>query len=70
VIELTEEMVEDARALLGKGNPEAVGYRLMVYVLDVSTGLSMAEMGKFETLGQIGFQKSTNDQAERESSCC
>ncbi len=60
-------MINEARDMIAHGRPEAVGYRLMVYTIDVTTGMEAAEKEKFETLAKSEFVMSTNEQAERES---
>lgn len=67
MITVTEEMIEEARDLISYGEPKAVGYRLMVKPIDAIKGLEKAEKEKYKTLYKDGFEKKTDDQAERES---
>ena len=67
MINITDEMIAEARATIAAGEPEAVGYRLMMFTIDATTGLEAAEIDKFETLADAGFVTKTDNQAERES---
>jgi co-chaperonin GroES (HSP10) len=64
---ITDEMIDEARDLIANGEPEAVGYRVMVKSLFAVTELEISQKKQFETLSQSGFQTKTNEQAERES---
>ena len=67
MIEITEDMINEARDLIANGTPEAVGYRILIKPLDATKGMEKSQMAKFETLGRIGFETKTDEQAERES---
>jgi len=67
VIEITDEMIEEARKTIAKGEPQAVGYRLAMYTIDATDGLEESQVEQFETLASKGFTTKTKDQQERES---
>lgn len=67
MIEPTEEAIEKARDLVSNGIPQAVGYRIMMKPLEFTTELTMSEKKKFETLGKIGFQDKTKNEADKHS---
>lgn len=67
MINLTEEDIKQARDLIAHGTPEAVLYRLLIKPIEASTGLEASEESKFQTLGKLGFEAKTAEQASRES---
>lgn len=67
MIEVTEEMVAKARDIIAFGEPEAVGYRLMIKPIEAITGMEISEKSKYETLAKSGFEVKTEDQKKRES---
>ena len=67
MIEITQDDIDSARDLVANGNPEAVGYRILIKPIDASTGLEQAQLAEFETLAKLNFEAKTTDQAERES---
>ena len=67
MIKLTEDDINQARDLIAHGTAEAVLYRLLIKPIESSTKLEASEVAKFQTLGKIGFEAKTDDQAERES---
>ena len=66
MIELTQEMIDQARDLITFGNPKAVGYRLMIKPIEATTGLEVSEKEKFKTLGAAGFETKTQEQKAKE----
>lgn len=66
MIQVTDEMLEEARNLIANGCPEAVGYRLMIKPIEATTGLEVSEKTKYETLASVGFETKTKEQKERE----
>ena len=67
MITITDEQIEAARDKIATGNPEAVGYRLMLHTIDDTTGLDGFDKERFKELANIGFEKQTNEEAERQS---
>jgi len=67
MIEITEEMISEARDLIANGDPEAVGYRILIKPLDASIAMAKSQMESFPTLAAADFQDKTEDQADRES---
>ena len=67
MIQVTEKMIEGARDLIAFGNPEAVGYRLMIKPIEATTGLEQSEKEKYEALAKLGFEAKTEDQAVKET---
>lgn len=66
MIQITEEMLEEARNLIANGNPKAVGYRLMIKPIEATTGLEASEKEKYEALAKVGFETKTKEQKDRE----
>jgi hypothetical protein len=65
MITITDEMIADARNLIANGTPEAVGYRLMMFTIDATTGMEEFEKAEYETLAAAGFQTSTEEQTDK-----
>ena len=66
MINVTEEMVNDARNLMAKGTHKAVGYRVLVKTIEAVTGLEQVEKEKHSTLADLGFEVKTEKQKEKE----
>lgn len=58
-------MIEKARDLIANGNPEAVGYRLLVKPIDASVEMEATQKEQFPTLASSNFQDKTDDQASK-----
>ena len=67
MIQVTDEMMEEARDLIAFGNPEAVGYRLMIKPIEATTGMEQSEKDKFPTLAKAGVETKTEEQKAKES---
>ncbi len=74
MIQITDEMVAQARDLIANGDPEARGYRILIYPLDATTGMEESQKKEFGELaskmgndGVVGFTTKTTEQADRES---
>ena len=67
MIQITKEMIAEARDLIAHGNPKAVGYRLMVKPIDATTGMELAEQTANPELAKLGFEVKTEGQKEKES---
>ena len=67
MIQVTEEMIDEARDLIAFGNPVAVGYRLMIKPIEATTGLEASEKAEFGALAALDFEVKTEDQKKKES---
>lgn len=67
MITITDEQIAEARKKIAEGDPEAVGYRLMVFTIDAITELEAVQIERMPTLAAQGFITKTDDQAEKES---
>lgn len=67
MIEITEEMIAEAKDTIANGNPEAAGYRVMLHAIGATDALEAAQMAEFPTLAAADFVKSSTDQTEKES---
>jgi len=67
MIQITEEMIAEARDLIAFGNPVAVGYRLMIKPIEAITGLEASEQEANPELAKLGFEVKTEDQKNKES---
>jgi co-chaperonin GroES (HSP10) len=67
MIQITEEMIAQARDLIAYGNPKAVGYRLMIKPIEAITGMEMSEEADNPELAKLGFVTKTEEQAAKES---
>jgi co-chaperonin GroES (HSP10) len=67
MIKISQDDIDKARALIAHGTPEAVGYRILIKPIDVSTGMENAEVEKFEHLARMGFESKTDSEADRQS---
>ncbi len=67
MIQVTEDDIAKAKDRIATGSPHAVGYRLLVYPIEVEEGLDAYQAEKFEKLKNIGFVTKTTDEAERQS---
>ena len=73
MIQITEEMIAAAEAKIATGTPEAVGYRLMVKPLQVTTEMSDTLKEKYPTLaGAVGtdgkkFEDKTAQETQRQN---
>lgn len=67
MIEITEEMIADAKVTIASGNPQAAGYRVMLHAIGSTDELEAAQMKDFPTLAAADFVKSSADQTERET---
>ena len=67
MIQITEEMIAEARDLIAFGSPKAEGYRLMVKPIEAVTGLEMSEQTANPELAKLGFEVKTEDQKNKES---
>ena len=65
MIQVTQEMIDEARDLIAFGNPEAVGYRLLIKPIEATTGLEQSEKEKYSTLADAGFETRTEEQREK-----
>lgn len=64
---VTKEDIEKARNLIATGNQKALGYRVLVKVIESTTEMEIAEKKKFAALAEAGFETKSKDQADRES---
>lgn len=67
MLKITEQVRERAYEIVGSEPAKAAGYRLKIYPLGVDTGLKAGEREKFSKLAELGFQATTDNQAERET---
>ena len=67
MIQITEEMVDEARDLIAFGNPVAAGYRLMIKPIEAVTGLERSEREQYSALAKAGFEAKTEEQKNKES---
>lgn len=65
MIQITEEMIDQARDLITNGNPKAVGYRLMIKPIEAKTTMEISQKEQFPTLASKDFQDKTEEQAGR-----
>ena len=56
MIQITQEMIDEARDLIAFGSPQAVGYRLMVKPIEATTGLEVSEKEANPELAKLGFE--------------
>jgi co-chaperonin GroES (HSP10) len=64
---VTPEDIDKARDLIANGQPQAVGYRILIKPIEASTGMEVSLKEKYPTLGASDFQAKTDEQKERES---
>jgi len=67
MINISEDDINKARDLIAYGEPEAVGYRILIKPLEASTTMEESEKSQYETLSKLNFETKTAHQAERES---
>ena len=67
MIKVSETDIEQARKLIASGEPNAVGYRLMIKPIESKSELDDAIKEQCETLAKAGFIAKTEHQKERES---
>ena len=67
MIKISQEDIDKARDLIAYGDPEAVGYRILIKPIDAVTQMEMSEQAAMPTLSNAGFITKTDDQADRES---
>ena len=66
MIEITPEMVKEARQLVENGTLTAAGYRVVIYPLEVNIGMDEALASSAPTLAAKGMQMKTMEQKDRE----
>jgi co-chaperonin GroES (HSP10) len=66
MINLTQEMIDNANDLVSDGKYEAVGYRLIVKPIKGTTGMEAAEKSEFSTLAERGMVMKSDDQLGKE----
>ena len=67
MIKISKKDIEDARKLIATGNPEAVGYRLMIKPIEAVDGLEEVELEKYEALAAAGLITKSDEKRVRES---
>ena len=66
MINLTQEMIDNANETVANGDYSAAGYRLIVKPIKGTTGMEAAEKSEFATLASAGFETKTDEQLNRE----
>ena len=67
MIQITEEMIDEARKLIALGSPKAVGYRLLVKPIEAIEELEISEKEANPELAKLGFAVKTEVQKDKES---
>jgi len=65
MIKISKQDIEDALNLIDQGQPEAVGYRVMVHPLKTRKGLEGVEIEEFKHLAKTNFITQTDDHKEK-----
>jgi len=65
MIPVTEKMLAEARNLIAHGDPESVGYRIMIKPIDAVAEMEVKEKEMFPELDKAGFVDKTDEQAEK-----
>jgi co-chaperonin GroES (HSP10) len=66
MLKVTEEMVQQARNMMSEGDLEPLGYRILVKPVGTVKTLDEYELKEFETLAELGFEKKSEHQQERD----
>ena len=64
---VTPEDLDKARDLIANGQPQAVGYRILIKPIEASTGMEVSLKTQYPTLGALDVQTKTTEQKDRES---
>lgn len=65
-MQVTDNILQRAKAIIGTKPVRAAGYRLKVFLMDADKGLSAGEAESAPTLAKMGFETKTNNQKARE----
>ena len=65
MLKVTNEMLDAAKNAVAHGDPEAVGYRVLIKPLEATLGLTPAEQARFEELAKIGFENKSDKEKGR-----
>ena len=65
MLKVTDEMLATAKNTVAHGDPEAVGYRVLIKPIEATKGLTPAEQARFKALAEIGFENKSDKEKQR-----
>lgn len=67
ILQITDQMIEDAKELIANGQAKPVGYRILVKSLEIDTGMASGLKELAPTLAGLDFQDKSEEEAKRQT---